>query len=230
MNINDICSNVIPTDFSEHDRLDLIFMRQHELAKKYFSIEERNGLLITSDLPVNLDDRFGQARLKDFFWRVTEELTEAVDACRVHQHIVSHTYEELADSLHFLVETCILSGLTSTDLGLGIQLELFDNDKLVAIHKKILNWHDPKRAKNATLETYIYEIIHAVGCASNCLKQRPWKQTHQETDKPKFYAWLKEAFFWLILTFRYLDVNPNDIFAMYWKKSEVNKFRQRSNY
>lgn len=236
MNIDDISSDVIPADFGKHDRLDLIFMRQHQLVEKYLPIEKNNGLLICEDVPVNLDNRFGQARLKDFFWRTTEELTEAVDAARVHGHIPSHTFEEMADALHFLVEACILSGIKSTDFSgyeYDQQYSLWKqgiSDKLEILHKLNLDWYNVKRQQHATLETYVYEIIHAIGCASNCLKNRPWKQTHQQTDKLKYSMWLKTSFAWLIITFRYLGMNPDQIFAMYFKKSEVNKFRVRSNY
>ena len=62
------------------DKLVAIFNRQKELMTKYHDIEERSGLLQTSDCPVNLDDKKGQARLKDFAWRITEEVGEAIDA------------------------------------------------------------------------------------------------------------------------------------------------------
>lgn len=235
MNVDDILDSEVPTDFSQYDRLDMIFMRQHELMKKYLPIERRNGLLICEDVPVNIDDRFGQARLKDFFWRITEELTEAVDACRVHGHIPNHAYEELADSLHFMVEALILSGIPSSSIMIGRYdcssqlIEPDTTDKLFAIYSTPVEWHD-QRQTNAKLENYIYEAVHAIGCASNCLKQRPWKQTHQLTDLDKYKNWVVLGLVWIIKTFRYLKVPPEDIFAMYWKKSEVNKFRQRSNY
>ena len=234
MNVDDILDSKVPTDFSEHDRLDLIFMRQHELMKKYVVIEERNGLLQTKDCPVDIDDRTGQARLKDFFWRVTEELTEAVDAARVHGHIPNHTFEEMADALHFLVEACILSGLNSETFRVTTEAStLFkesEGDKLVMIHRVDWPMFHLKDWEDRTLETYVYEVIHCIGCASNCLKQRPWKQTHQKTDCPKYIGWMIPALSRLIQTFKFLEMTPDQIFAMYWKKSEVNKFRQRSNY
>lgn len=221
MNIEDISSDVIPTDFSQYDRLDYIFQRQHALMARYIDIERNNGLLYTEDVPVNLDDRFGQARLKDFFWRVTEELTEATDAARVHAHIPNHTYEELADALHFLVEACILSGIESEDLNLVPDLGY--DDKL----EGLVSGSSSPQLK---LEQLVYEVIHHIGCASNCLKQRPWKVTHQLTDRPKFYDNLKQAMFKLCMTFDSLGFTANQVFQMYWKKSEVNKFRIRSNY
>lgn len=62
------------------DMLEAIFGRQNELMIKYHDIELRSGLMQTEDCPVNLDDKRGQARIKDYAWRVTEELGEALDA------------------------------------------------------------------------------------------------------------------------------------------------------
>lgn len=222
MNIEDISSDEIPTDFSRADRLDMIFDRQHSLVEKYLLIEEKNGLLHTKDCPVQIDDRFGQARLKDFFWRVTEELTEAVDAARVHGHIPNHTYEEVADALHFLVEACILAGLSSEDFRSNGADKLEELVSTARMHAKAV--------AHTSMERPVYEVIHEIGCASNCLKQRPWKNTHQLTDKSKFYPHLKSALFALIEVFVYFDFTADEIFRMYWKKSEVNNFRIRSNY
>ena len=62
------------------DKLEAIFARQKELMEKYHDIELRSGLMQTEDCPVNLDDKRGQARIKDFAWRVIEEVGEALDA------------------------------------------------------------------------------------------------------------------------------------------------------
>jgi hypothetical protein len=118
MNINDV-------EFQDRggDMLEEIFARQRELMEKYHVIEAKNGLLQTPDIPVNLHDAKGQARLKDFAWRITEELGEAMNCLKNKpwkqtQMLtdVKHYYEELADAFHFFVELCILSGLNARDL------------------------------------------------------------------------------------------------------------------
>ena len=91
------------------DGLKAIFDRQKELMAKYHDIELRSGLMQTEDCPVKLDDKRGQARIKDFAWRVTEEVGEALDA--YYQNDMVHFAEELIDGLHFLTELTILSGL-----------------------------------------------------------------------------------------------------------------------
>jgi hypothetical protein len=218
MNVDDIKSDVIPTDFSETDRLGFIFARQHTLAEKYVEIEVQNGLCHTTDMPVNINDRHGQARLKDFFWRVTEELTEAVDASIEHAHIPVHTIEELADALHFLVETYLLAGADDNSWG------KFERGECRLDYLLSLVSDSP------SLDHAVYGVIHHLGCASNCLKQRPWKVTHQLTDVNKFYDHLGFALGALLAAFKFCGCSAEDIFAIYWKKSEVNKFRQRSQY
>ena len=94
------------------DKLEAIFNRQKELMAKYHHIEKRSGLLQTEDCPVNLDDKRGQARLKDFSWRVIEEVGEALDARDNSMHFC----EELIDGLHFLTELTILAGIEPKDL------------------------------------------------------------------------------------------------------------------
>ena len=95
MNINHAVEEKI-----EGDLLKAIFDRQKSLMGKYHDIELKSGLLQTEDCPVNLDDKRGQARIKDFSWRVTEELGEALDAkvntlIKVLKFIISESGFEL---------------------------------------------------------------------------------------------------------------------------------------
>lgn len=112
------------------DKLEAIFARQQELMNKYHDIEERSGLLQTSDCPVNLDDKRGQARLKDFSWRVTEELGEALDA----RHDEAHFKEELVDGLHFLTELSILAGTDPHKLVENAAKKAFTDKNIPDIH------------------------------------------------------------------------------------------------
>ncbi|MDE2098833.1 MAG: hypothetical protein KGL39_16390 [Patescibacteria group bacterium] len=103
--------------------LRIIFGRQRNLMAKYEGIEESNGLLQTHDIPVDLNSAKGQARLKDFAWRVTEELGEAMNCLKnkpwkQSQMLtdIDHYLEEIADAFHFFVELCILSGIDAEKL------------------------------------------------------------------------------------------------------------------
>lgn len=226
MNVDDIKDSAIPTDFSERDRLDWIFHRQHELMQQYIPIERHNGLCWTSDCPVNLNDRFGQARLKDFFWRVTEELTEAVAAEVDHPDLVSHKLEELADALHFLVEATILAGITPDDIFFKhVGHENTGNADKLGYMVGLIG-----QIKGVSSVYYPYSVIHEIGCASNCLKQRPWKTTHQLVDREKFRHHFLSAFWNMIALFVTAGLNADEIYIIYMKKAAVNQFRQRSNY
>ena len=108
MNIQDIREVEQLSD--ELDPLDMIFKHQKELSEKYHSIEKENGVLIHDKIPVDIDSYTGQLRLKDFMWRTVEELGEAMLVSDTLEK--DHFKEELADTLHFLVELCLLANVT----------------------------------------------------------------------------------------------------------------------
>jgi hypothetical protein len=113
MNIKDVEEIV----FSKTgDMLRDIFFRQTELENEYSKIEGR-------DFKVNIDTKEGQVVLKDFAWRITEELGEAMNCLKNKPWKQTqirtdylHYVEELMDAFHFMVSLFILSGLTCTDV------------------------------------------------------------------------------------------------------------------
>lgn len=218
MNVDDISNDTIPIPTSEKDRLDLIFERQRTLMVKYEKIEQQNGLLETPHVPVDLHDRFGQARLKNFAWRVVEELTEATAARQDHPGLDQHFFEEISDAYHFLIELNILSGLNSESWSKDFwPSEL--KDKL----ERMFN-----EASDNSID--IYPTIERLGRAMNALKNKPWKVTHMLTDIYYYHHWLKEANWSFINFCRSNGFTADSLFRMYFKKSEVNMFRQRSAY
>ena len=124
MNVTDFLKKVEDGDtLLRKDRWLAVFERQAELMHTYHVIEDRNNLLQTYDVPVDLHDKMGQARLKDFAWRITEELGEAMNCLKNKpwkqtqmSTDVEHYQEEVADALHFFIELCILSGLGPDEL------------------------------------------------------------------------------------------------------------------
>lgn len=120
MNINDVDDKEVKF---EGDKLEVIFNRQLELMEKYHKIEKENGLLQTGKVPVDMDSSMGQARLKDFAWRITEEIGEAMNTLKNKpwkqtqmETDVTHYLEEIVDAFHFFIELCILSGFTAESL------------------------------------------------------------------------------------------------------------------
>lgn len=211
------------------DKLVAIFNRQKELMNKYHDIEKRSGLLQTEDCPVNLNDKRGQARIKDFSWRIIEEVGEALDALNVHCD-EEHFKEELIDGLHFLVELSILAGIEPKDvLPVEMVVEDYLNDMLEKLWEEhyVLLFQDDN--EDEVISQIISDLVMYLGMMCNCLKNKPWKQTNMITDVEQFKSYLRKVWgvYIALLSTR---MDADEITDVYLKKSQVNKFRQRSNY
>ena len=197
------------------ESLKAIFERQKELMVKYHDIELKSGLLQTEDCPVNLDDKRGQARIKDFSWRITEEIGEALDALENEEgeSALLHFHEELIDGLHFLTEMTILTGYDITK-----DYTLSDLINLGTVRSSY------------TLNDLVSDHVMYLGMMCNCLKNKPWKQTMMKTNKENFYNHLKLVWINYMAILTSQDLTEEEITDIYLRKSQVNQFRQRSNY
>lgn len=221
MNINHAVEEKV-----EGDLLKAIFDRQKSLMGKYHDIELKSGLLQTEDCPVNLDDKRGQARIKDFSWRVMEELGEALDA----KGSKDHYQEELIDGLHFLTELTILAG-KDYDTILPQGIPHYDEDHLrdlVGNAKELI--FISAHPRRYLLNSWVSSFIEQLAMMCNCLKNKPWKQSMMKTDQEAFYKRLTEVWVCYITILVVSGMDADGIAATYLKKSQVNQFRQRSNY
>lgn len=205
------------------DMLAAIFNRQKELMAKYHHIEARSGLLQTEDCPVNLDDRRGQARIKDFSWRVMEELGEALDA-KSH---TDHYQEELIDGLHFLTELTILAGRDYNTI-IPEDLPKFHSDHLEDLYETALTRINGPVYTD--INHWVAQFVEQLAMMCNCLKNKPWKQSMMKTDREAFYGRLTNAWVCYTAILAMAGMKPTDIADTYLRKSQVNQFRQRSNY
>lgn len=117
MDVRDI---PIPTTFPKGRTIPEIFRLQGELLDEYLKVEK------LEKYPFPIDSPKHQIILKDFIARVVEELGEAFQSYEImliHQseektenkYYTPHIFnfnEELADALHFFVETMIVTGMT----------------------------------------------------------------------------------------------------------------------
>lgn len=204
------------------DKLQAIFTRQKSLMDKYHGIELKSGLMQTEDCPVNLDDKRGQARIKDFSWRVTEELGEALDAKATKDHY----QEELIDGLHFLTELTILAGKDYHNL-LPEGTALYSKDRLEDL---VENAKECISQNGDNLNYWVSKFIENLGMMCNCLKNKPWKQSMMKTDRNAFYGRLAEVWVLYITLLVVSGMDADSIVTTYLKKSQVNKFRIRSAY
>ena len=190
---------------------------------KYHHIEALSGLLQTEDCPVNLDDRRGQARIKDFSWRVMEELGEALDA----KSYTDHYQEELIDGLHFLTELTILAGRDYNTI-IPEDLPKFHSDHLEDLYETALTRIDG--LIHTDLNHWVAQFVEQLAMMCNCLKNKPWKQSMMKTDREAFYGRLTNVWVCYMAILAMAGMKPTDIADTYLRKSQVNQFRQRSNY
>lgn len=188
------------------DMLKAMFDRQAGLMMKYKEIEEKNGTgkAVLAGKPFNIDTHRGQALVKDMAWRVTEELTEATDS----GGDFVHKCEEMIDAVHFYLELMLTVGITRDDFT-NLE-ELVDTPYYYDIN--------------------VYNIIQELGNACNCLKMKPWKQSPVLTDTVRFKQHIVEGFKNMCRVLNRMGLTSYDVYGFYFKKSEVNKFRIRSNY
>ena len=217
MNINHAVEEKV-----EGDLLQAIFNRQKSLMGKYHDIELKSGLTQTEDCPVNLDDKRGQARIKDFSWRVTEELGEALDA----KANSDHYQEELIDGLHFLTELTVLAG-KDYDTILPESIPTYHEDHLMDLVEEAKN---QMNEYGGNLTYWVTKFIEQLAMMCNCLKNKPWKQSMMKTDREAFYHRLTNVWVYYITILVVSGLNAQNIANIYLKKSQVNQFRQRSNY
>ena len=100
------------------DKLEAIWLRQSQLRAKYSEIERERGFHVPNGI-ANLDDRHDQLFLKDFAWRITEELGEAMNCLKNKpwkqtemETDKEHFIEEIIDGFHFYIELMQWIGLT----------------------------------------------------------------------------------------------------------------------
>jgi len=75
-----------------------------------------------------------------------------------------------------------------------------------------------------------YRTVEELSEATNCLKNKPWKQTEMVTDKVHFYEELIDALHFFVELCITAGMTAEDVARVYHRKHAVNKFRQESNY
>jgi len=206
MNVNDTIAPAPPKTWAE--MLPMIFLKQEQLMTRYRDIEK------LPDWPVSLHTHSGQKVLKDFAWRTVEELTESYEAWFKHKHREEgevHALEELADAMHFFVELCLFAG--------------------VGVHQCLVATKDfpPVRRHSASSDAY-WQVTFKLGVAMNFLKNKAWKESQVPTDVNRFCNALLDTYVAMLLLWADLGYTQEHLFSYYFRKAQVNEFRQRSSY
>lgn len=80
------------------------------------------------------------------------------------------------------------------------------------------------------LKDLAYRVVEELSECTNTLKNKPWKQDYVETDANHFYEELADAFHFFMEFCITAGLDASSLTQVYFSKSEVNKFRQRSGY
>lgn len=194
-----------------------IFEKQREL--KFLYEPEAKELFENFDIDCFED----QELFKKYCWRITEELTEAIEAFRSDGK--DHTEEELIDALNFTIELMLLYGW-----GPEVVINNFSS-----VDTPYFGYDE--------FPGEVGETIYALGLAANCLKNRQWRRSHHLVDlyvfEKRLLSFLKSLYGLLQRRFclQHIDdclVNwheiDRDIRKAWSLKYQVNLFRIQTNY
>jgi dimeric dUTPase (all-alpha-NTP-PPase superfamily) len=96
-----------------------------------------------------------------------------------------------------------------------------EDDRFGALDNRFVQWR---------LKDLAYRAVEELSEATNCLKNKPWKQSEVATDRVHFYEELVDALHFFLELCITAGLDAEDLALLYLKKARVNEFRQRSNY
>lgn len=177
-----------------------IWQHQKELHDKYGPIEAKTG--IGFGLVQDRPFNLDNQRWQYYLKDMSYRVIEELaEADEADRECnTEHYEEELIDALHFIVE-------------LNVILKQPVCTDIICPDSPIEYW----------------DITYELGMAGNCLKMKPWKQDPMLTDKKKYRKHVKYATMNMIGMLR-RKFTDEEIYLLYFKKNQVNQFRQRSNY
>ncbi len=184
-------------------QLPLIFDAQRQLMEKYASIEVG---VTCHEVPVPLDTREGQSRIRQFAWFYVEELGEAILAQGTDSF-----HEELIDALHFLTELAILSGVGPSE----IEVPPPEPQLLTLRH----DW-------SSVLYVVLKDITHPI----NMLKAKPWKQSWNPPDLEAYRQGIRKAYTSFLHLLKASGIHLDEVYDLYVGKNKINHLRIQGGY
>lgn len=177
-----------------------IFEKQRELKFQY----EPEARELFKDFDIDCFE--DQELFKKYCWRITEELSEALEAH--FKDGIDHIQEELIDALNFSIELMILYGWSPSNY------QFLDNYPFFG--EGIIN--------------RIGATIYALGLAANCLKNRQWRRSQYLVDLFIFEDRLKKFLVCLYKLLFECFKSDEEIRKAWSLKYQVNLFRIQTNY
>lgn len=178
---------------------DDIFQLQKQLGFSYIpDLEVR-----VSHFDINIYE--DQELFRTLCWRITEELTECLEAFYKAER--AHVREEAIDAFNFLIELYGIYGWGSQDMR-----------------------HRYSKPGGPNFEGRILDIIYRIGMCANKLKSREWRQSQYMVDLTTFEPLFKSLWQQFIELFALLGMGDASIREAWSQKYQVNRFRLRSKY
>jgi len=195
------------------DRLAEIFDHQVILMHRFDKIERAHGFQIP-EAPIDMQSFEGQARIRVMAGRVIEEVGEVQTELGKAQPHIQDIHNEMADVLHFLVELCIVSGITPLSL-------VNPSDMLGRLFSST-----PRRGSAiAGAGYFLSQMVWEMTDALHELKNKPWKQVGRSSNVKGFADHIRAVFSNFIEACTYLGMTDDLLHRCYFKKASVNSTR-----
>lgn len=184
----------------------------YKYAKKQFiEYEKIEGISNWKEYSFSIDCSQDQLKFKDMLQiRCIEELTEATHALDNDEHF----YEEVTDSLNFFLSAYIMLDVDFNKLN--------KPESLLSGRRSLFDYDDIKLS--------FYKIVDDIGDLCNLLKNRPWSQSNYLVSMYDFNIRLNKLWNTYWSTLSDLGLDKEDIFSMFEKKYQVNKWRIKTGY
>ena len=193
-------------NFKPLKSIDINFIQEKQMEVMFQYEPSEREVFKNFDIDVYED----QETFKKYCWRVTEEITEALEDMEHPQHFK----EEITDAFNFLIELYSLYGWKVSDMGTIFQEGYPDPPEF-----------SPKITKELCLD-----VITSLGLTANLLKNRKWRQSQYLVDLYIFEKRFKDVW----IKFEYLvywsGISREELFDQWSLKYQVNDFRITSQY
>lgn len=197
------------------DYLVEVFNRQRVLMDNFHKVEMTNRAELRNSPTLEkhqLETVFGQLRVKEYAWRITEEIGEALAEKDLDKY-----YEEIADAFHFLIEMYLLVGIRPQD---------FDRtptaDGLSTAYFLVEQIEEESRDNLTSSWEYWMFFIKDLAQTMNLLKNRPWRVRFTNLDYVVFEEKMLATFYSFTRACMMTGVNRDILFENYMKKNKTN--------
>lgn len=211
------------------DRLAQIFERQAEYLKSLRPIYRQNNFsLHAAPWPLDFQDRHCQEEFRLLAWRFTEEMVEAMETFENLAPRLAY-HEEISDALHFLIELCIATGISYTDLITGMAGTTHEGTSFgPGPGEDSLDFVFSRVSLDPIYSARWYAPIRSISMAMMQLRQRPWRTDDRESNQPRFLLMMHATFYAFVNTCVRTGMNAEDLHRAYFAKAKINDERTAS--